>query len=136
MLVRSLLCFSLVSCKACRKLSKCLGDANIHGCSACTSLEPYAIVLVTVQVVDMAAAELAPEGWAGHERPARLAAPTDASIYELHVRDFSVSDATVPARLRGKYLAFGEADTAGERQPLGWTPWPLIHPCCQTRTQP
>ena len=75
--------------------------------------------LMTVQVVDMAATEMAPEGWADHERPARLAAPTDASIYELHVRDFSVSDATVPERLRGKYLAFAEADTAGARLSLG-----------------
>ena len=73
------------------------------------------MVPLTVQVVNMAAAELAPEGWADHERPARLAAPTDASIYELHVRDFSASDATVPARLRGKYLAFAETDTAGSR---------------------
>ena len=66
-----------------------------------------------VQIVDMAAPELAPEGWSDHRAPARLAAPTDASIYELHVRDFSVSDATVPAHLRGKYLAFAEADSAG-----------------------
>jgi hypothetical protein len=30
----------------------------------------------------------------------------DLSIYELHVRDFSVGDATVPAGHRGTYLAF------------------------------
>ena len=33
-------------------------------------------------------------------------APTDISVYELHIRDFSASDATVPEHLRGKYLAF------------------------------
>ena len=31
---------------------------------------------------------------------------TDISVYELHVRDFSASDASVPERLRGKYRAF------------------------------
>ena len=33
--------------------------------------------------------------------------PTDMAIYELHVRDFSALDETVPERLRGKYGAFG-----------------------------
>ncbi len=72
------------------------------------------------QIVDLATPELAPEGWAGHARPARLAAPTDASIYELHVRDFSAFDVTVPAAHRGKYTAFAQRGTAGAR------PWPLL----------
>ncbi|KAK9832555.1 hypothetical protein WJX81_008597 [Elliptochloris bilobata] len=67
------------------------------------------------QIVDLAAPELAPEGWADHVGPARLASPTDASIYELHVRDFSASDASVPAHLRGKFMAFAEQGTAGCR---------------------
>ena len=34
-----------------------------------------------------------------------------ASIYELHVRDFSASDSSVPADLRGTYAAFtGDGD--------------------------
>ncbi|MBL0884749.1 pullulanase-type alpha-1,6-glucosidase [Myceligenerans indicum] len=33
--------------------------------------------------------------------------PVDQTIYELHVRDFSIADETVPARLRGTYAAFG-----------------------------
>ena len=65
------------------------------------------------QIVDLAAPELAPEGWNDHAPPAPLAAPTDASIYELHVRDFSATDDSVPASMRGKYLAFAEQDTAG-----------------------
>jgi hypothetical protein len=32
-------------------------------------------------------------------------------VYELHVRDFSASDGTVPENLRGKYLAFDPAAT-------------------------
>jgi pullulanase/glycogen debranching enzyme len=33
------------------------------------------------------------------------------SVYELHIRDFSASDSTVPERLRGKYLAFSTKAT-------------------------
>ncbi|WP_341941190.1 pullulanase-type alpha-1,6-glucosidase [Microbacterium sp. LWH10-1.2] len=32
----------------------------------------------------------------------------DRAIYELHIRDFSISDETVPAEERGTYLAFDE----------------------------
>ena len=32
----------------------------------------------------------------------------DSTIYELHVRDFSMDDATVPAAHRGTYLAFAD----------------------------
>jgi pullulanase-type alpha-1,6-glucosidase len=35
------------------------------------------------------------------------------TIYELHVRDFSLSDQSVPADHRGKYLAFTDRDSAG-----------------------
>ncbi len=91
----------------------------------CPPQWPWLTVPATVQIVDMAAAELAPEAWADHAGPARLAASTDASIYELHVRDFSVSDATVPAPLRGKYLAFAESDTAGAPTHRSCSAWPL-----------
>ena len=37
------------------------------------------------------------------------------AIYELHVRDFSVGDASVPAAHRGKYIAFTHAGSAGMR---------------------
>ena len=56
-----------------------------------------------------------PAGWAATPRPAPLRATTDMSIYELHVRDFSASDASVPAALRGKYTAFTQTDSAGMR---------------------
>ena len=35
-----------------------------------------------------------------------LASPTDIVLYELHIRDFSISDETVPEKDRGKYTAF------------------------------
>ncbi|GAB4084246.1 hypothetical protein GCM10028784_08760 [Myceligenerans cantabricum] len=39
--------------------------------------------------------------------------PVDQTIYELHVRDFSIADETVPAALRGTYGAFGVAGSDG-----------------------
>jgi pullulanase len=36
------------------------------------------------------------------------------SVYELHVRDFSASDATTPEHLRGRYLAFCATATGTE----------------------
>lgn len=57
-------------------------------------------------------AALKPPGWDAHATPA-FAAPEDAVLYELHVRDFSASDLTVPATHRGKYTAFALPGTAG-----------------------
>jgi len=50
------------------------------------------------------------EPYKGTRPPARP--NTDLVVYELHVRDFSIGDATVPAEHRGKYLAF--TDTASQ----------------------
>ncbi len=44
-----------------------------------------------------------------------MQAPTDAVIYELHVRDFSIGDRTVRPEFRGKYLAFTQDDSNGMR---------------------
>ena len=38
----------------------------------------------------------------------------DATIYELHVRDFSAMDSTVKAAWKGKYLAFEQEGTTGD----------------------
>ncbi len=54
-----------------------------------------------------------PAGWAKAPRPAPLHAPTDMVIYELHLRDFSVSDTSVPEAQRGKYNAFTQTGSAG-----------------------
>ncbi len=66
------------------------------------------------QLVDLADASLAPEGWGSLAKPA-LDAPEDAAIYELHVRDFSASDQTVRPEWRGTYLAFTEVTSDGMR---------------------
>jgi pullulanase/glycogen debranching enzyme len=66
-------------------------------------------------VADLAAPALAPPGWTDHRAPDTAPRPEDMTIYELHVRDFSIHDLTVPAGHRGKFLAFTHADSAGMR---------------------
>lgn len=55
-------------------------------------------------LVDLADPALAPRQWR-EATPPRLADPVDQVIYELHLRDFSISDASVPEELRGSFLA-------------------------------
>lgn len=64
-------------------------------------------------IADLDDPALQPAGWERAPRPAPLPAQTDMSIYELHVRDFSIGDASVPAPHRGKYLAFTDAHSRG-----------------------
>ena len=66
-------------------------------------------------IADLDAPTLKPQGWDVAARPEPLLANTDMAIYELHVRDFSLGDASVPARDRGKYLGFTHAGSAGMR---------------------
>ncbi len=56
---------------------------------------------------------LKPVGWDVTPRPQRVQHATDLVIYELHVRDFSISDASVPAALRGKFTAFAHTSSQG-----------------------
>lgn len=44
-----------------------------------------------------------PDGWLDHQPP-RLAQPTDEVIYEIHIRDFSMTDPNCPPEVKGKYL--------------------------------
>ena len=78
--------------------------------------DPYSFSLSTnslrSQIVDLDDAALQPPDWPGLAKPA-LAAPEDAVIYELHVRDFSVNDQTVPENERGTFKAFTEPNSNG-----------------------
>ncbi|MFB9240951.1 DUF3372 domain-containing protein [Massilia antarctica] len=65
-------------------------------------------------VANLDSAALKPSGWDYHPIP-RLEHPTDISLYELQVRDFSASDLTVPASHRGKFLAFTDVHSNGMR---------------------
>jgi pullulanase len=78
--------------------------------------DPYSFSLSTnsarSQIVDLADPELAPAGWEEVAKPP-LEAPEEIVLYELHVRDFSITDASVPEELRGTFAAFGVAESAG-----------------------
>ncbi|HEY8977672.1 MAG TPA: alpha-1,6-glucosidase domain-containing protein, partial [Burkholderiaceae bacterium] len=81
--------------------------------------DPYAVSLnadsrrTWLGTLDDAATQ--PRDWRRDAAPATVRRSTDMAIYELHLRDFSVGDASVPAAHRGKYLAFTDANSAGMR---------------------
>jgi pullulanase/glycogen debranching enzyme len=79
--------------------------------------DPYSVSLTTDSkrsyIADLSSAALKPAGWDTTAAPAKVAAQTDMSIYELHVRDFSANDASVPEAHRGKYMAFTESASNG-----------------------
>lgn len=81
--------------------------------------DPYSISLTTDSrrsyIADLDDATLKPAGWEGAPRPREVPAQTDLSVYELHVRDFSIGDATVPEPDRGKYRAFTHEQSDGMR---------------------
>jgi pullulanase len=79
------------------------------------STDPYSVSVSTngvySQFVNLADADLAPEGWSERTVPV-VATPEDSVIYEGHVRDFSIRDMSTTAANRGKYLAFTEMESA------------------------
>ena len=87
-----------------------------------TATDPYSVSLslgsAHSQIVDLTDPALAPAGWAALAKPA-LDAPEDIVIYEGHIRDFSQSDATVPAADRGKYKAFTHTGSNGTTESAG-----------------
>jgi pullulanase-type alpha-1,6-glucosidase len=78
--------------------------------------DPYSLSLSMnsqrSQVVNLANPALMPQGWTNLEKPG-VAAPEDIVIYELHVRDFSVYDESVPDDYRGTYKALALEGTSG-----------------------
>ena len=80
--------------------------------------DPYSTALTTDSTrsvaVDLADPRLAPEQWATTRAPA-VRNDSARSIYELHLRDFSAADGTVPPELRGTYRAFTVVGSAGVR---------------------
>lgn len=71
--------------------------------------DPYAVSLSTdslrSQFVNLADSDLEPTGWDSLTKPA-LANFEDITIYEMHIRDFSINDSTVAQTDRGTYVAF------------------------------
>ncbi|KAJ4720700.1 Pullulanase 1 chloroplastic [Melia azedarach] len=84
----------------------------------CCANDPYARGLSSdgrrTLLVNLDSDTLKPEGWdkLAYEKP-HLSSFSDISIYELHIRDFSVNDQTVHPEFRGGYLAFTLQNSAG-----------------------
>ncbi|MFE3635415.1 pullulanase-type alpha-1,6-glucosidase [Streptomyces sp. NPDC059168] len=80
--------------------------------------DPYSVALTADSerslVVDLNDRSLAPGGWSALRKP-KAVPLKDAQIQELHIRDHSVADSTVPAEHRGTYLAFTDSDSDGSR---------------------
>ena len=79
--------------------------------------DPYSTALTLNStksvIVDMDDSAYQPKVWQ-QAVPNPLEREVDQSIYELHVRDFSLNDPDVPQELQGSYLAFAE-DGYGRR---------------------
>ncbi|MGW3037351.1 pullulanase-type alpha-1,6-glucosidase [Streptomyces sp. NPDC001178] len=80
--------------------------------------DPYSVALTADSgrslVVDLDDKALAPSGWSSLAKP-KAVPLKDAQIQELHIRDFSVADKTVPAKDQGTYLAFTDRNSDGSK---------------------
>lgn len=78
--------------------------------------DPYSISLSMnskkSQIIELENEILKPKNWNTFKKPVVNAAE-DTTIYELHVRDFSINDQSVNEKYRGKYLAFTEMNSDG-----------------------
>ncbi len=78
--------------------------------------DPYSVALSMNSgkslVADLDDPALKPDGWDTLSKPP-LEAFEDIVLYELHVRDFSASDATCPESSRGRFAAFTEDGSDG-----------------------
>jgi pullulanase len=83
-----------------------------------TTTDPYSIDLSLngpmTRITDLDDPQTKPPSWDLQSSPP-LASLNDLSIYELHIRDFSVGDSTVPVGLRGTYEAFTDLNSDGMR---------------------
>ena len=71
--------------------------------------DPYSVDIALngakTRLTNLSDESMKPAGWDASTSPA-LASLNDFSVYELHVREFSVGDSSVPAEYQGTYLAF------------------------------
>lgn len=78
--------------------------------------DPYSIDIALngtkSRITNLDAQATKPQGWDATPSPT-LNSLNDLSLYELHIRDFSVNDSTVPAAHRGMYDAFDDQNSNG-----------------------
>ena len=81
-----------------------------------TVTDPYSVALTTDSTrsvaIDLSDGALAPAQWASTPAP-KVRNDASRAIYELHVRDFSAKDQSVPEEMRGTYKAFTVSGSAG-----------------------
>jgi pullulanase-type alpha-1,6-glucosidase len=96
-------------------------DVPVDGAGIVRNLvtDPYSVSLTTDSkrsyIARLDAPKLKPAGWDAALAPQTVKNPTDMVVYELHVRDFSINDRSVPEHLRGKYAAFNRTGSNGMR---------------------
>ena len=80
--------------------------------------DPYSVGLTADSTrsvaVNMDNPAIAPYGWTSTKAPV-IEDDAQRSIYELHVRDFSAADKSVPEDMRGTYMAFTQYQSNGMR---------------------
>ena len=80
--------------------------------------DPYSIDIALngtkSRITDLDSEETKPGGWDESFSPP-LKSFSDLSLYELHIRDFSIDDLTVPPSHRGMYEAFNDENSNGMR---------------------
>ncbi|HEY5874045.1 MAG TPA: pullulanase-type alpha-1,6-glucosidase, partial [Ilumatobacteraceae bacterium] len=81
--------------------------------------DPYSVALTLNSersvAIDLSDKAHKPKTWEKTKSPV-IDQPVDRTIYELHIRDFSITDETVPQNERGTYQAFTHPDSAGMAQ--------------------
>ena len=93
--------------------------------------DPYSLNLSQdsrrTQIINLDDRDLKPRNWDKLRKHRRVKAPEDIAIYELHVRDFSMHDETVPELMRGTFKAFALPFTRGMRHLRGLSRAGLSH---------
>src|SRR4029077_15445503 len=86
-------------------------DANV-------TTDPYSIDIALngakSRITDLDSDSTKPAEWEQMASPP-LRSFSDMSLYELHIRNFSVNDLTVPSAHRGTYEAFADQNSDGMR---------------------
>lgn len=92
--------------------------------------DPYSVSLALnstrSQIINLKDTAYMPEGWQELQKPP-LNQPEDIVVYELHIRDFSVNDPTVPAEHQGTYLAFTDTESNGMKHLIALAQAGLTH---------
>ena len=94
--------------------------------------DPYSVDIALngtkSRITDLDADETKPTVWDEDTSPP-LRSFSDMSLYELHVRDFSINDPTVPSAHRGMYEAFNDQNSDGMRHLRALGASDALRPC-------